>query len=105
MQFFVVVAKNEKYAVYKSIKTTFIKSDYHTNGLSESGKPYDEYSDEYKYYVVFPDNKGFKEVTLKTNVIKDVFGENQKANEFISEHKGSAVDENYLIDLVNYLNQ
>ena len=59
LQFFAVLAKNDKYALYKLIKTKFIKADYHTNGLSESGNTYDEYKDEADYYIVSIPEKKF----------------------------------------------
>ena len=71
----------------------------------ESGKQYDEYSDEYKYYIVSPDGKSFKNVTLKSKAIKDAVSDNPKAAEFFSAHKNDPVDETYLTELVKYLNQ
>jgi hypothetical protein len=106
MQFFVVVAKNDKYALYKFIKTTFIKSDYHTNGLSESGKPYDEYKDEMDYYIATIADQKFQQFDLKKKSIRSAFGSiSNKTEDFFSQHKSDAIDEDFLKNLVNYISQ
>jgi hypothetical protein len=104
--FLQVLAKKENgYILYKSIRTKFEKADYHTDGLMESGKSYDEYSDEYKYFIVMPDGKSFKEVALKSKSIKEAVGTDPKAAQFFSAHKNDPVNETYLSALVDYLNQ
>lgn len=101
----VLVKKDNGYTLYRSITTKFQKADYHTDGLMESGKPYDEYSDQYKYFVVFPDGKGYKQVNLKGKSIKDVFKADPKSGEFFDSNKVLPVNEEYLISLVQFLNQ
>ena len=101
----VLEKKNNGYILYKLTVTKFEKADYHTDGLMESGKSYDEYSDQYKYFVVLPDNKGYKTVVLKGKVIKEAFDDNPKFNEFYSSRKNAAVNESYLIEVVRFLNQ
>ena len=92
--------------MYKFIKTTFIKSDYHTNGLSETGKPYDEYKDESDYYIVTIAEKKFQQFDLKKKSIKTTFGSvSSRTDEFFAQHKNDITDEQFLKDLFNYLGQ
>jgi len=105
-QFFVVLAKNEKYALYKLIKTKFIKADYHTNGLSESGNTYDEYKDEADYYIVSIVEKKFQQFSLKKKSIKTAFESiSNNSKEYFEQHKNDAIDEEFLKKLVVYLNK
>ena len=50
----------------KQNHTKFIKADFHTNGLMDSGNPYDEYLDESTYIVRFPNGER-ETVVLKMN--------------------------------------
>jgi hypothetical protein len=101
----VLEKKDKGYILYKSITTKFEKASYHTDGLMESGKPYDEYSDQYKYYIALPDNKGYKNIVLKVKGIKEAFSGNPKFEEYTSAHKNALMDESYLIELIRFLNQ
>ncbi|HZY37085.1 MAG TPA: carboxypeptidase-like regulatory domain-containing protein, partial [Mucilaginibacter sp.] len=47
-----VVEKGAKYKIYKRINTTFVKSEYETNGITTSGNQYDEYVDKATYFVI-----------------------------------------------------
>jgi hypothetical protein len=60
-----LIAKGTKYAVYKLTTTKFVKSNYHTDGVTLTGNPYDEYIDKHKYYLVTPGNKSELIKTLK----------------------------------------
>lgn len=55
-RYFIVLvpAVSGKYALYRDLRTRFVKSDYHSDGMTESGNPYDEYVDNSIYYVVLP---------------------------------------------------
>ena len=101
-----LVKGNDKYSLYKSTKTKFEKSDFHSDGLVESGKPYDEYVDEVEYFVVFPGGKEDKKIIFKQKSIKDVFSsETEKLKSYFSQHREDTIDEAYLIALVLFLNQ
>ncbi len=100
-----LVKGNDKYSLFKSVKTKFEKSDFHSDGLVESGKPYDEYVDEAEYFVVFPGGKEDKKIIFKQKSIKDVFSsETEKLKSFFSQHRDEPIDETYLIALVLFLN-
>jgi hypothetical protein len=101
-----LVKGNDKYSLCKSTKTKFEKSDFHSDGLVEPGKPYDEYMDEAEYFVVFPRGKEDKKIIFKQKSIMDVFSsETEKLKTYFSQHRDDAIDETYLIALVLFLNQ
>ena len=106
---FVQVLSEEpgKYAFYKLTKTRFVKSNYHSDGMVESGNPYDEYVDEYYYFLVPPDGKSYKLITvLKTKALKELLrSDNPRAMAYISQHKYDPVDEPFLLGMVEYINQ
>lgn len=93
-----------KYSLYKNLQTKFIKANYHSDGLVESGNNFDEYKDELEYYILTPQHE-IKKVELKKKAIKDALpAVSAQVNAFISAHKYDDVDENYLKKLIVSLN-
>lgn len=100
------LVKGDKYYLYKSIRTKFIKSDYHTDGMVESGNPYDEYADQVEYYILASNGKDFKQLQLKKRDIKKAFvAESAKVNTYFSLHRSDMLNENFLNGLIIFLNQ
>ncbi|HEX4852175.1 MAG TPA: hypothetical protein VFV08_15270, partial [Puia sp.] len=95
------------YTLYKSVHTTFVKSNYVTDGLMESGNPYDEYVDAEQYYVVTPEGKEFRPISsLKAKAIKNAFkGQEKKFNEYLDQHPDQNIDELFLKGLTDYINE
>lgn len=99
-----VISTGDKYKIYKLTKTKFVKLNYHTNGLVSSGNPYDEYFDEDSYFVLKAGNQ-VQKLSLKKKSVKDVFAsEAEKVNKFFSENNGDIVNDNFLKNLGDYLN-
>ena len=93
------------YSLYKSLHTKFIRANYHSDGLTESGNNYDEYVDEYTYYILFPGGKQFSKVELKKKSIKEVLiKEEKKVKSFFAQHGSDDLDEFFLMALVASLN-
>jgi len=105
--FFIQLVKPRgKYSLYKSVKTNFVKSDYRSDGLVESGKNYDEYVDENDYYIVSASWDKYKTVDLKKKSIKEALQDDKdKVNSYFSQHKDDFINESFLIGLINSLNQ
>jgi CarboxypepD_reg-like domain len=104
--FFEVVLKGTKYAVYKLIKTKLIKANHQTNGYTESGNYYDEYKDERIYYFVDVKNNTARQFELKKKSIKEVFGvEKVKTDKYFSDHINEDINEDFIKNLTVYLNQ
>lgn len=102
-QLLILVAKNDKYSFYKLPKTKFIKSNYYTNGITESGNQFDEYKDEAVYYIATPADKKFVKVDLKKKSLKPAFANDEaKFNEYFSKNTGD-INEDYIIGLVEYM--
>jgi hypothetical protein len=100
----VLVKDSVKYSLYKSINTRFVAANFTTNGLTESGELYDEYVDLHKYYIVYRD--AVRPVDLKFTSIKKALKENSsRVKDFYAAHLMDEVDENYLVEIVEYLNQ
>jgi len=102
-KFVEVLIKNDKVGLYKTINTRLIKADYNTNGITETGNPYDEYVDAPTYYVSY---KGeMRPVLLKFRSMKsELKEESKKVNDFYADHQNDEVDENYLKKLVDFIN-
>ncbi len=96
----------KKYSLYKSTKTKFKKSDYRSDGLTESGNPYDEYVDETVYLVLMPGGKDFNTVVFKKKALRELFSNDiSKVNQYFSQHDEDNVDENFVSGLVAFLNK
>jgi hypothetical protein len=103
--YFQVISKGEKYAIYKSIKTKLVKAQGQSNGLTTVGNDYDEYVDEYIYYLVDIKNKSVKQFELKKKSIKEaVEAEKDKAEKYFADHKRDDLDDNFLRGFGAYLN-
>jgi hypothetical protein len=101
------IAKTEKYSIYKLTKTKFKRADYRTDGLTETGNNYDEYVDEYEYYVVNNKDKSGQaiKISAKRKSVKDAFGTDAaKVDAYVSQHKDD-LNDNYFKLLATYLNQ
>ena len=99
-----VLSTGKKYSIYKSIKTTYKKADFSTNGMSSSGNNYDEYIDEFTYYVVKAGGQPQK-LSLRTKSIKTIFNDDaDKVNKFISDHANDDINDSYLSQLGDSLN-
>jgi hypothetical protein len=106
-RYFVVLvpAVSRKYALYRDLRTRFVKSDYHSDGMTESGNPYDEYVDNSIYYVVLPGGLKARRLEMNKKYIKSILPEEgNKVNEFFSKHRYDEISETLLKDLINYLN-
>jgi hypothetical protein len=103
--FYNALVEGEKYSLYRFTKTTFVPSDYTSNGIVTSGNLYDEYKDEITYYVIFP-NGTVHETPLKKKTVKNLFsGEKAKLDSFFKAFSGETFDEKIFTLLVQSLNQ
>lgn len=94
-----------RYSLYRDLRTKFVKSDYHSDGMTESGNPYDEYVDINTYYVVLPGGVKARRLEMNKKYIKNILPEeNVKVNEFFSKHRYDDINETLLKGLIIYLN-
>jgi len=94
-----------KYSLYRDLRTKFVKSDYHSDGMTESGNPYDEYVDNNTYYVILPEGKARSLEMSKKNIRSILPEQIERINQYFSQHRYEIVNETLLKDLINYLNE
>lgn len=100
-----VLSDGSKYKVYKFTKTTFVKSDYKTDGLTSSGNHYDEYVDEPTYYVLNVKTSALQKVQLKAKAIKQVFAADaDKVKTYFNDHADDDINDTFLSNLADSLN-
>jgi hypothetical protein len=96
--FFQVIVKSRKYSLYKLTYTKFKRNE----GFNGFG----EFVDSYRYFVIFPDSRIYKQVGLsRKSLMKNLVADPAKMEAYFSLHPNSVVTEDLLTDLVNYLNQ
>lgn len=101
-----ILSAGNKYKIYKYTQTTFVKSDYHSDGMTSSGNRYDEYVDESTYYVINLKTAQMQKVALKSKAIKQVFAADADGvKTYYTEHPDDSIDEAFLKGLGDYLNQ
>ncbi len=102
----VLTRKDSGYTLYKATFTKFVRADYSTNGLTESGNPYDEYVDTDIYYLLLPGGKEYKTIGLRARSIRQAFrGQEKIVNDYLYQHAGENMDDAFLIKLVDEVNQ
>jgi len=101
----IVPAVGGKYSLYRDIRTKFVKSDYHSDGMTESGRPYDEYVDNSSYFLVLPGGLRARRLEMKKKYIKEIIPEEKyKVDEFFSKHRYDLINETLLKNLIDFLN-
>lgn len=101
-----VLAEGNKFGIYKVIKTRFEKADYTTDGIMSQGNNFDSYIDEYTYYMIDVQTGKAQQIFLKKKSIKSLFtADVTKVNKFVEEHSSDSIDENYLRNLGDYMNE
>jgi hypothetical protein len=101
-----VLATGNKYKIYKSISTKFVKANYASDGIMATGHDYDEFVSENVYYVLNEQNNQLQKIDLKKKAIKAAFsGEADKLGKFMADHSDDTIDDTYLSSLGAYMNE
>lgn len=103
--YFMLLGKGGKYASYKAIKTKLVKANGGTNGLTSTGHDYDEYVDQFYYFLIDLQTNEIRQFEPRKKSIREVAGEDRpKVEKYISQHRYDNIDDKYITGLVNYLN-
>jgi hypothetical protein len=103
-RYYQLLGQGDKYAAYKSIKTKLVKANGVSTGLTSVGNDYDEYVDEFIYYLVDLKNKTVKQFELKKKSIRDATPEKDKADKYFADHKKDDINDKFIAEFVSYLN-
>jgi hypothetical protein len=99
-----IIADGNKYKIYKLTLTHFIKNNYHNDGMTSTGNNYDEYADDYSYFVVFG-SAAPQKFALKKKALKVIFKSDiDKLNKFFDTNSGD-IDDNYLHEMGDFMNK
>ena len=79
---------------------TFIKADY--KGAYSAGRKYDEYIDDYQYYIIKDSNNPVKIKLNKKSVVKILSDRKNKIESYINEHRLNLNDEDGIAELLEY---
>jgi hypothetical protein len=104
VNYFLLVATGPRYSVYKSIRTKFVKANYQSNGLIETGNNYDEYVDKQSYFWVDAQGRAGIFELKKKSILEALSDEKAKTGAYFAKHKYDDVDEGFVRNLINYLN-
>ena len=105
LNFYQALHKDEKgYSFYKLLKTKFMKADYESNGIVESGRKYDEYVDEEQFFILSAKQELSRIEFKKKSLEKVLDNESSKVQLFFDQHKGEKVNEEFVQSLLQFLN-
>jgi cystathionine beta-lyase family protein involved in aluminum resistance len=105
-KFFLVLVKSDtQYSLYKQFVTKYVEANLRNDGVIQTGHEYNEYKDASQYFIVQQSTGTSKNISLKSKAIKAALeGNEEKVDAYFREHKGN-VDEQFLVDLITYLNR
>jgi hypothetical protein len=96
------VLKSDKgFSLYKRLITKLNTANYKSDGYYSTGKKFDEYTDDYEYYLLSPDKKSYRKFYLKEPAIRKVFKDEQK---LLDDLLKSPVTEAELVSIVEAIN-
>lgn len=96
----------KKYGIYKLTITRFLRADYVNNGVSSHGNDFDSYEDTPEYFVVDQQTNQIQKLSLRKKSIKNAFpSDADKVNKFMAAHSSDDIDDKYLTDLGEYMNE
>ncbi|GGB18650.1 hypothetical protein GCM10011511_48060 [Puia dinghuensis] len=102
--YFEILIKNDKYSLLKFTKTTLVKFDPHDMMRVKNGELYDEFVDEYTYYLTLKGGS-LQAIPLRAGVIKKVLSaEKSKVNDYFDTNANEELDEKFLVGLIGFLN-
>jgi len=101
-----VLADGKNYKVYKLTKTKFVASDYRNDGVVATGNNYDEYRDDFEYYILNVKANTVQKTALKKKALKQSFdaADQSKVNGYLQANNGD-VDDGYLRSLGDFMNK
>jgi hypothetical protein len=101
-----LISAGKNVKIYKVLGTKFERANFSTNGMMSTGHNYDLYTEKSTYYVVKAQGGNPQKLALSKKAIKDVFADQgDKVNKFISTNSNKDIDDNYLKELGDYLNE
>ena len=101
-----LLAQGKQFDIYKLTKTLFVKSDYVNTGVSSHGNDYDEYVDDYTYYVYNVQTKALQKISLRKKSLKTAFAADaEKLDKFMNDHSSDEIDDTYLSNLGASMNE
>ncbi len=99
-----VLKSGKGYSLYKRLITRMIPANYISLGYSSEGEKFDEYMDDYEYYLVYPDRITVKKFYLKEKPVRRIFKEiSIEPGDFFSPDNLPITEQNFvaIIETVN----
>jgi len=97
---FVKVLYDDKSKFIIKYTKTFIKADY--KGPYSAGRKYDEYVDDYQYYIIKNSDNLAKIKLNKKSVVKVLSDRDNKIQSYINEHRLTLNNEDSIVELLEY---
>ena len=99
-----LLVNGNPYRLYRVIETKLNKADYHTDGMTESGNKFDEFTDTRTYYLQQADGDRYQKLKMTRKALKGAFPKSAAVDSYFSSHNLENVDEFFIKGLVNAAN-
>ena len=99
-----LIKSENGYSLYKRLITKLVKARYENLGYTSEGVKYDEYVDDYEYYLIYPNKVTYKKFYLKEKPIKKVINDISSQNADYSNHNKKPIVEQDLVSLIVAIN-
>jgi hypothetical protein len=99
-----IIKSAKGYSLYKRLFTKIEPADYSNLGYTTTGKKYDEFVDEYVYFIVYPGNTAYRKLYLKEKTVRHILmNESKLLDEFFNLHDNE-INEESLLGIIQYIN-
>jgi hypothetical protein len=96
------VLKSDKgFSIYKRLITKLNTANYKSDGYYSTGQKFDEYTDDYEYYLLSPDKKSYRKFYLKESAIRKVFKDEQKLLDDLLKNPVSEAEVVSIVEAIN----
>ena len=100
-----LVTSEKGYSLYRRVITKYLPADFKNEGYYTTGRRFDQYTDSYEYFIVYPGKLGFRKLNLNVrDVKKSMRSESGRVDKFFGRTEG-AVDAQAVLVLIRYLNE
>jgi hypothetical protein len=100
----ILIGVGQHFGIYKYLKTKLIRSNYVSNGLTESGNNYDEYVDNILYFIVDYQQNSIYKFELKKKSLREALEAVPSGQKFMADHKHDELDDTFLLGMSDYIN-
>ena len=100
-----LVESQKGYSLYIRLLTTLHAADYEYVGYKSIGDRHDTYTDQYEYYLLFPDKHTFQKFYLKDQAVKKALTKHTDDFSSLLKTYSPPIDTQTLVNMIDSVNK